>query len=112
MMKFSTFNELVKYIITLPAHRDIKVNRDFFNREWLNEHKSRFADYDGQNTDYRILLTDGKSIHVKEYVNHYKIHWDKSDLATNPIGHLINDAPHYIIIIILAVASAYLLLKK
>ena len=98
-MKTITFNELINHILQLPAHTDIEVDGDSFNRKWLAKYKSRIADYDGQSADYRISLKDGRGIHVKEYDGYYKVHWDYKDLATNPLGHLFYDAPHHIITI-------------
>ena len=99
-MKTITFNELKDYVLEFPAHEDIKLNESFFHPDSLQKFKSVFADNDGQNANYRIPLRDGKSIHIKKYDGYYKVHWDKANLATDPLGHLLKDAPHYIPIVV------------
>lgn len=46
---------------------------------------------------YSAVLPDGKSIHLKEYADHYEMHWDKKDPNKDPLGHLLYDAPHWLI---------------
>ena len=116
MTRIRTFDELIDYIIQFPAHTDLEVDGNFFNHKWLDKYKSSIADDDGQNADYRIPLKDGRGIHVKEYDGYYKVHWDNSDLATDPLGHLLDDAPHHIPTIlgtiVAALAIGYVLSKK
>ena len=105
-MQIKTFNELRDFVLQFPAHEDIKVNESFFNPDSLQKFKSVFADNDGQNADYRVPLSDGKGIHIKKYDRYYKVHWDKADLATDPLGHLLKDAPHHILTIAIVALSA------
>ena len=37
------------------------------------------------------------TLHIREYENYYSVHMDKVDPRINPIGHLLKDAPEYII---------------
>jgi len=51
---------------------------------------------------YRLLLPDGSGVHVRLYKGYYYVHWDIRDPSVDPIGHLLHDAPHYLIIPLLA----------
>jgi hypothetical protein len=42
------------------------------------------------------------TLHIREYQDYYSIHMDKVDPRIDPIGHLLKDAPEYIICGILA----------
>jgi hypothetical protein len=36
------------------------------------------------------------NLHIRDYETHYTVHMDKVDPLTNPLGHLLVDAPEYI----------------
>jgi len=42
------------------------------------------------------------TLHIREYENYYSVHMDRVDPRINPIGHLLKDAPEYIICGIMA----------
>ncbi|HEX2409465.1 MAG TPA: hypothetical protein VHJ38_19850 [Nitrososphaeraceae archaeon] len=42
------------------------------------------------------------TLHIREYENYYSVHMDKVDPTIDPIGHLLKDAPEYIICGIMA----------
>jgi len=52
----------------------------------------------GQKADYRLPIDDGREVHVREYGDHYTVHWDQVSAVRNPLGHLLADAPHWIIL--------------
>lgn len=56
----------------------------------------------GQIADYRMKLKDGRSLHIVEFKDHYRIHWDIHDPEENPLGHLLTDSPKWLSSIILA----------
>lgn len=113
-MNIETWEELEDHILQLAAHEDISVDKEFFDKESLQQFKSIWGDNDGQITNYRIKIeSSSKSIHIKEYDDHYKIHWDKANPATDPVLHLIEDAPHHIPAVILgALVLGYLFTRK
>ncbi|HEY6882441.1 MAG TPA: hypothetical protein VI278_00205 [Nitrososphaeraceae archaeon] len=43
------------------------------------------------------------NLHIREYDNHYTIHRDKIDPRTDPLAHLVVDAPEYLIAILSAI---------
>ena len=48
------------------------------------------------------------NLHIREYEDKYLVHVDKVDPRNDPLGHLIHDAPEFLI----GIASAYLGGKK
>lgn len=46
----------------------------------------------GANRQYR----HGK-LHIRDYDTHYTVHMDKVNPLTNPLGHLLVDAPEYLV---------------
>jgi hypothetical protein len=44
------------------------------------------------------------NLHIREYDNHYTIHRDKIDPRTDPLAHLLVDAPEYLIAILSAIS--------
>ena len=45
------------------------------------------------------------NLHIREYDNHYTIHRDKIDPRTDPLAHLLMDAPEYFIAILSAISA-------
>jgi hypothetical protein len=37
-----------------------------------------------------------QNLHVREYPDHYSVHIDRIDPRTDPLGHLLVDAPEYL----------------
>lgn len=37
------------------------------------------------------------NLHIREYADHYTVHMDRIDPLKNPLGHLLVDAPEYIV---------------
>lgn len=76
-----------------PRHEDIRINK------WSVQHPSTAGFYSsngepqGQLADFRKRLSDGRSLHVREYEDCYLAHWDAVDPSDSLIGHLIVDAP-------------------
>ncbi|MGB6626654.1 MAG: hypothetical protein WBE61_00805 [Nitrososphaeraceae archaeon] len=44
------------------------------------------------------------NLHIREYDNHYIVHRDKIDPRTDPLAHLLVDAPEYLIAVLSAVS--------
>ena len=45
----------------------------------------------GANRQYRY-----GNLHIRDYDTHYTVHMDKADPLSNPLGHLLVDAPEYL----------------
>ena len=37
------------------------------------------------------------NLHIREYDTHYTVHMDRVDPGKNPLGHLLVDAPEYVV---------------
>lgn len=46
-----------------------------------------------QAADYRISYDDGTCVHIKEFDDHYQVHWDEKDPNQDLVGHFTTDAP-------------------
>lgn len=93
---------MIQTVKLLKPHVDMRI--EFWEVGSIpNIFERRMGDGDGQLEDYGYRLTDGSGIHLKVYPDHYKMHWDKRDPNTDPIGHLIEDAPHWIVIVVIGV---------
>ena len=99
-------------VLRRPCHEDLRIEK------WRVQHPSSAGFYysigeeRGQKADYRKCLDDGRCLHVKEFQNYYLVHWDHVDPFNNPIGHLIVDAPHWLLFVILAIGVFSLLLHE
>jgi len=106
------WDEILDLILTFEKHADLQINQlqlpeipDYF--------EERLGDDDGQDEDYGYEEKDGRSIHLKVYGNDFfRIHWDVKDPKRNPIGHLIHDAPHWLVAAGLAILGGYALYKN
>ena len=43
---------------------------------------------------YRKALPDGRGLHVHEYGDHYRVHWDAIDPSISLLRHLWHDVTH------------------
>ncbi|GEM_PF-481151 len=68
----------------------------------------------GQLKDYELTLEDGRRIHVREFKDHYKVHWDNVSLLVSPIDHLRHDAPHWWITLcaFIGAATSYMVFRR
>lgn len=107
-----SWDEILDLVLTFEKHVDIQINQLQLS-EIPNYFEERLGDDDGQDEDYGYEEQDGRSIHLKVYGNDfYRIHWDAKDPNRNPIGHLIHDAPHWLIVAGAAILGGYTLYKS
>ncbi len=96
-MRRYTWEQVINEVLLLSKHTDIIVEK------WRvppipTDFKERLADNDGQITDYGFALEDDTGIHIKEYEDYYKVHWDKKDPSVDPLGHLVYDSPKWLVV--------------
>ena len=54
--------------------------------------ETAFGSKNGARKQYRY-----GNLHIREYDNHYTVHMDRVDPLKNPLGHLLVDAPEYLV---------------
>jgi len=85
-------------VLQRSVHEDIRIEKVQIERPSSAGFIESIGDPQGQKNDYRKGLKDGRCLHIREYEDHFLLHWDKIDPIQNPIGHIITDAPHWIFI--------------
>ena len=96
-----TWDFVTLRVLQLPCHKDMRIKKSEICHPKYDGFQLNIGEPQGQLADYRKLLEDGRGLHIREYIDHYRIHWDKIH-PINLIGHLIEDAPHWILICLLA----------
>lgn len=81
---------LCHFLKQIPHHREILLSKkkipklpECFEETLLGESKNAIRQFRGP-----------YGSHVREYENCWELHRDVADPRVDPIGHLINDAPH------------------
>ena len=92
-----SWDEVIDRVLRLPKHKDIKVPKSKVIHPLKEGFRRSIGEPSGQLADYRLTLADNKSIHIREYNKYYLVHWDAVDPEVDFIGHLINDASHWLI---------------
>lgn len=96
-------------VLWQPAHAEITVSKWSVPHPLQAGFVASVGEASGQNADFRLPLDDGREIHLREYDDHYTLHWDQVSAVKNPLGHLITDAPHWIIVGLLGIFIALLI---
>ncbi len=99
-------------VLQKNCHEDIKVQKFRLIHPKQAGFYESFGDPQGQRTDYRKPLKDNRCIHAREFEDYYCIHWDYFDPVQNLIGHMVFDAPHWLILLSLAGIGFYALYRK
>jgi len=111
----------MKYMLlqirSMPAHTDIIIPKSLIPDPEAEGFIRTLGEPRGQKADYELTLEDGKRIHLLDYGDHYKAHWDWFSPLVDPVKHLLYDSPQWLAVIIAAVGigsaiSIYLLLRE
>lgn len=97
---------VVPGILRIPAHHDVVLSKEGLPPPKEAGARKSIGEPDGQIADFRITLSDGKSVHIKEYDFVFKVHWDWFDPVVDWINHLRHDAPHWWILLTTVVGGA------
>lgn len=97
------WSTLITQVVRSPAHRDITVSKDLISHPKYSDFVNSIGEPQSQISDYRKRISGGRSIHVRKYDHHFKIHWDNKDPESDPLGHLLEDATHWLVIAGIAV---------
>lgn len=92
----NSWSYIARVVLNLPEHTDRKVMKWSVPHPLEAGFRKGHGDYAEQKGDYRLALLDGRGLHIKEYDNYYLIHWDRWDPSINPLGHIFEDAPHWL----------------
>jgi len=98
-------------VICLPPHKDLQIKKEAICHPLKDGFVISIGELRGQISDYRKRLSDGRGIHIREYPTHYMVHWDLVD-PSDPLGHLLCDAQHWLFIIGIAAIGFVCLLSE
>lgn len=99
-----TWNDITQLVLSNPAHQDIVVHKSLVPHPLSEGFDPRLGDFQGQTADFGKALPDGRGIHIREFADEFKVHWDHVDPSVDPIGHLISDATHWVVIGFIAIS--------
>ena len=102
---------IIQITLIKPAHEEWRISKNLMPHPLRIGFYPSLGDPYGQIADYRVPLTDRRSIHSREYKSNYGFHWDRRDPSLDPLGHLIEDAPHWLIILGIGVVVGILCWK-
>ena len=68
-------------------------------RPTIDYDETRLGNRKGAKRQFRY-----KNLHIREYSGHYTVHVDKVDPRKDPLGHLLIDAPEFLMGIISAIS--------
>ncbi|MCS6768220.1 MAG: hypothetical protein RMJ59_05135 [Candidatus Nitrosocaldus sp.] len=109
--RYMHWGRIVEDVLDLPAHRDVVISKCWIVHPTAVGFRRSIGEPKGQIADYRFALHDGRGIHVREYGDHYRVHWDMVDPSVSIVTHLKRDAPHiYMLLLgVLGVSAGALL---
>lgn len=92
------WNKIEDKVLNRPPRDEIEISKTSIVHPTNSGYKrSSMGSPKGQNIDYRKSLADNRGLHIREYKNNYKIHWDEKDPRKNPLVHLKKDAPGWLL---------------
>ena len=98
-MELTDWKKIINEVLKRRPHQNIIVSKHH-----LAKHPSECGFVKtlgiprGQINDYELTLKDGRRVHVVEFKDYYKVHWDILSPRVSPLGHLICDAPYLLIL--------------
>jgi len=69
-------------------------------RPSIDYEETHFGNKKGARRQFRY-----RNLHVREYNDHYTVHIDKIDPRKDPLGHLLIDAPEFLVCIMSAILA-------
>jgi len=84
----------IRKVLSMPKHAVLKIPKRLVPLPTeVGFEKTDLGYLKGAKCQYRLMLEDGRSLHLLEYDDYYTLHWDEIDPRKDPLGHLIFDAP-------------------
>ena len=94
----TTMENLIKFVLNNPEHEDLIIPKAMLGNLSEFGFCESIGELQGQLRDFRLALPDRRGIHIREYNDYYKMHWDIVDPHTDPMNHLRYDAPHFFVV--------------
>lgn len=85
--------KIIRDVLEEEPHRDITIPKNTIAHPSICGFRRRIGFPKGQIADWDMVLPDGRGVHVREYSDYYRIHWDRVSPFVSRIGHLKRDAP-------------------
>ncbi len=98
----------------MKPHRDLKIPKHLVRHPLDEGFVETLGEPQGQIMDYELTLADGRRIHVREFEDHYAVHWDKISPKVDPVEHLRVDAPDWWVLLagFIGATLGYLMSKR
>jgi len=93
----SPWGAVVARVFRGRPHADLHVAKDAVPSPASAGFVLHVGDPRGQRADYRRPFPDGTGVHVKEFSDRYEVHWDEVDPTEDFLGHVLADAPHWLL---------------
>lgn len=91
-------------------HQDFEVEKSSIEHPGNAGFQQSLGELKGQDSDWRQTLPDGSCAHVLEYPTRYVYHRDVRNPDTDPLGHLLEDAPHWLFVIGIVIVGAIIII--
>jgi hypothetical protein len=99
------WRQISDYLLHRPYYEKIRIDKGKIPHPSISGFIRSLGELKGQVADWRKSLKDGSCLHVEEYSTHYVVHRDKVDPHKNLLGHLVKDAPHWLMVILLIISG-------
>lgn len=100
-----TWASVLPALLRQSYHQDFEVKKESIEHPTDAGFRQSLGELKGQDADWRQTLPDGSCAHVLEYPAHYVYHRDKRNPDADPWGHLLEDAPHWLFVIVLVIVA-------
>lgn len=101
----------IDQILRYPAHDEVAIPKDAIPHPLEIGFELSVGEPHGQVADYRIELSDGRGLHVRETRGFWRIHWDHVfPSAKRWLEHLREDAPFWFGVLVAGIALALVLI--
>lgn len=105
--------KFIKKVLSMPKHTELKIPKYLVpSPTEIGFKKTDLGDLKGAKSQYRLMLEDGRSLHLLEYDSYYTLHWDEKDPRIDPLGHLLFDAPEIVLLAIFFLLILYSLGRR
>lgn len=99
MHQYEHWMKFIKKVLSIPKHTELRIPKYLVTSPTeIGFEKTNLGYLKDANCQYRLMLEDGRSLHLLEYDSYYTLHWDEKDPRIDPLGHLFFDAPEILLL--------------